>query len=167
MSFLSVAPDAVTSAAGHLGAIGSSVSEANAAAAGPTTGMAAMAGDEVSAAVQSVFAAYAQGYQTVSAQASQLHSQLVGLMNGSAAAYLNTEIANAQQTLAGGVAQATPAVAMTGAAVTSTIDILNFGFLDISETFPPTGGAFLNLTLLGNTFTTRVPDQLAQFILQF
>jgi hypothetical protein len=68
MSFLGVTPDAVTSAAGHLGTVGSALSAANAAAAGPTTGVAVMAADEVSAAVQSIFATHAQGYQSVSAK---------------------------------------------------------------------------------------------------
>jgi len=102
MSFLSVTSDAVTSAAGHLEAVGSSLSAANAAAAGPTTGAAAMAADDVSAAVQSMFATYARGYQTVSAQAAAFHSKFVSLLNGGVAAYLSTEIANAQQTLGSG-----------------------------------------------------------------
>jgi hypothetical protein len=114
MSFLSVVPDAVTSAAERLGAVGSALSAANASAAGPTTGAAAMAADEVSAAVQSIFATYAQGYQSVSGQVAAFHSQFVSLLNGGAATYLSSEIANAQQALGGGgTAAATPAVTET------------------------------------------------------
>jgi hypothetical protein len=111
MSFLSVVPDAVTSAAERLGAVGSALSAANASAAGPTTGAAGMAADEVSAAVQSIFATYAQGYQSVSGQVAAFHSQFVSLLNGGAATYLSSEIANAQQALgSGGTAAVTPAI---------------------------------------------------------
>ena len=106
MSFLNVVPDSVSSAAGHLGAIGSALSAANASALGPTTGATAMAADEVSAAVQSIFAAHAQGYQSLSAHVAAFHSQFVDLLNGGAAAYLSSEIANAHQIL-GGVPAAT------------------------------------------------------------
>lgn len=101
MSMLSVVPDAVASAAKDLQSIGSTLNAANAAAASPTTGLAAMAADEVSAAVQSVFAGCGQLYQSVSAQAAEFHSRLVSLLNGSGAAYLSTEFANAQQALGG------------------------------------------------------------------
>ncbi len=100
MPFVSVVPDLVTSAAGHLDAIGSAVNAAHAQAAVPTAGIAAMAADDVSAAVQSLFTTYAQGYQAVSAQAAAFHSQFVSLLSGGAARYLSTEIANVQQGLA-------------------------------------------------------------------
>jgi PE family len=115
MSFLNVVPDSVSSAAGHLGAIGSALSAANASALGPTTGAAAMAADEVSAAVQSIFAAHAHGYQSLSAHVATFHSQFVDLLNGGAAAYLSSEIANAHQIL-GGV----PAAAVTDTPPPST-----------------------------------------------
>src|ERR1700756_4305982 len=102
MSFLNVVPDSVSSAAGHLGAIGSALSAANASALGPTTGAAAMAADEVSAAVRSIFTAHAQGYQSLSAQVAAFHSQFVSLLNGGAATYLSSEIANARQILGSG-----------------------------------------------------------------
>jgi len=74
MSFLSVTPDAVTSAAGHIGVIGSALSTADAAAATVTSGMPGMAGDDVSAAVRSVFATYARWYQAASAHAAAFHA---------------------------------------------------------------------------------------------
>lgn len=101
MPYVSVVPDLVTSAGGHLDAIGSALSAANAQAAVPTTGIAAMAADDVSAAVQSLFTTYAQSYQAVSAQAAAFHAQFVSLLSGGAARYLGTEIANVEQGLAG------------------------------------------------------------------
>lgn len=99
MSFVRVTPDVVTSAATDLESIGSALSAANAAAVAPTTGVPPMAADEVSAAVQSVFATYAHGYQTVSAQAAAVHSKIVRLMNSSAVAYAEAELTNVQQAL--------------------------------------------------------------------
>ncbi|WP_072495620.1 PE domain-containing protein, partial [Mycobacterium tuberculosis] len=51
MSFVVTVPEAVAAAAGDLAAIGSTLREATAAAAGPTTGLAAAAADDVSIAV--------------------------------------------------------------------------------------------------------------------
>jgi len=117
MSFLSVTPDAVTSAAGNLEILGSSLNSANVAAATGTTGMAAMASDEVSAAVQSAFVTYAQGYQAVSAKAAAFHASLVSTLNDSSLAYLSTEIANAQQTLGTEIYAAQEVVGADAAAV--------------------------------------------------
>jgi hypothetical protein len=165
MSFLGVTPDAVTSAAGHLGAIGSALSSANATAAGPTTGAAAMAADEVSAAVQALFATHAQAYQSVSAQMEAYHSQFVNLLNGGAASYLNTEIANAQQTLSVGTLAALGAGG-TPAATTTAIDLLNLApLLTISESFPPTGSPFITFNLFGSSFSEPLPPGLARDLL--
>ncbi len=101
MPFVSVVPDLVASASGQLDAIGSALSAANAQATVPITGIPAMAADDVSAAVQSVFKTYAQSFQAVSAEAAAFHSQFVGLLAGGAARYLSAEIANVQQGLAG------------------------------------------------------------------
>ncbi|GAB7141748.1 hypothetical protein LRC484719_03330 [Mycobacterium riyadhense] len=59
MSFLLAEPDLVTAAAGNLAGIRSALSEAAAAASAPTTGLAAAAADEVSAAISRLFGAYA------------------------------------------------------------------------------------------------------------
>jgi hypothetical protein len=144
MSFLSVAPDAVASAAGHLGAVGSALSAANATAAGPTTGLAAMAADDVSAAVQSLFATFGQGYQSISAQVEEFHSQFVSSLNGGLASYLSTEMANAQQVLVGGGAHSTPAAVVeppsppdTNPATVTTL--FSFGGVTINEVVSPIG----------------------------
>ena len=97
MSFVVAAPEIMTAAAGNVAGIGSAIDEATAAAAAPTTGVAAVAADEVSIAISRLFGAYGQEFQAVSAQAAAFQDQFVSLLNGGAAAYLSTEIANAEQ----------------------------------------------------------------------
>jgi hypothetical protein len=63
MSFVTAAPEMVTSAASDLTRIGSMISEAKAAAVGPTTGAVAAASDEVSAAIASLFSSHAQAFR--------------------------------------------------------------------------------------------------------
>jgi hypothetical protein len=95
MSHVIAAPDMVAAAAADVAAIGSSVSEANAAAAASTTRVIAAAGDEVSAAIASLFSSHAQAYQALSAQAAAFHDQFVQALNAGAGAYASTEAANA------------------------------------------------------------------------
>jgi PE family len=75
--------------------IGSSVSAQNAAAAAPTTGVVPAAADEVSALTAAQFAAHAQMYQAVSAQAAAIHEQFVNTLGISAVSYAATEAGNA------------------------------------------------------------------------
>jgi PE family len=98
MSFV-IVPEIVAGAAGKLAGIGSMLGEATAAAVSPTTSVAAAAADEVSHALSQLFGTYGQEFQAASAQAAAFHTGFVSLLNGGAAAYLNTEIANAQQGL--------------------------------------------------------------------
>jgi hypothetical protein len=77
MSFLIAVPESVAAAASDLAGIGSALSSANMAAALPTTAVVAAAEDEVSAAIAALFGSHAQGYQTLSAQASAFHDQFV------------------------------------------------------------------------------------------
>ncbi len=95
MSFVIAALDGVTDAAGSLAGIGSALGEATAAAAAPTTGLEAAAADDVSIAVSQLFGTYGKQFQALSAQAAAFHDHFVSLLNGGAAAYLNTEVANA------------------------------------------------------------------------
>lgn len=99
MSFVVTAPESVTAAAANLAGIGSALGEATAAAAGPTTGVVAAAADEVSIAISRLFGTYGQEFHAVTAQAAAFHDEFVSLLNGGAAAYLGTEIANAEQGL--------------------------------------------------------------------
>ena len=77
MSFVVAVPEAVAASASNLAGIGSALSASNAAAALPTTGVVAAAGDQVSAAVAAVFGSHAQGYQALSAQMSTFHEEFV------------------------------------------------------------------------------------------
>jgi hypothetical protein len=95
MSFVTTQPEALASAAGALQGIGSALSAQNAAAAAPTTGVIPAAADEVSALTAAQFAAHAQMYQAVSAQASEIHEQFVNTLSVSSASYAATEAANA------------------------------------------------------------------------
>ncbi|OBH02806.1 MULTISPECIES: PE family protein [unclassified Mycobacterium] len=95
MSFVTTQPEALAAAAGSLQGIGSSLSAQNAAAAAPTTGVVPAAADEVSALTAAQFAAHAQMYQAVSAQAAAIHEQFVSTLGISSASYAATEVANA------------------------------------------------------------------------
>ena len=102
MSFVITEPELVQGAAQDLAGIRSSLAEATTTVAGPTTGIAAAAQDEVSVAIASMFGNYGQEFQALSAQAQAFHAQFVTAMNAGAAAYVGAEAANAGQTLLGG-----------------------------------------------------------------
>ncbi|WP_081290295.1 PE family protein, partial [Mycobacterium asiaticum] len=100
MSFVVALPGTLGAAAANVAVIGSALSEANAIAAVATTGLLTAAGDEVSAAVTSLFSGYAQSYQQVAAQATAFHDQFLHALNSSAGAYVTTDasIASTLQT---------------------------------------------------------------------
>jgi hypothetical protein len=100
VSVLSVAPEIVAAASGDLQSIGSAVRTATSATAAQTTAIAAPAADEVSEAITALFGAQAREFQALSANASAFHDRFVSLLNGGAAQYVSTEIANAEQMLA-------------------------------------------------------------------
>lgn len=95
MSFVTTQPEALIAAAGSLQGIGSAMSAQNAAAAAPTTGVMPAAADEVSMLTAAQFAAHAQMYQAVSAQAAAIHDLFVNTLGTSAGSYAATEAANA------------------------------------------------------------------------
>ncbi len=95
MSFVTTQPEVLAAAAGNLQAIGSAMAAQNAAAAAPTTGVIPAAGDEVSALTAMQFAAHAQMYQAVSAQAAAIHEMFINTLGTSAESYAATEAANA------------------------------------------------------------------------
>src|ERR1700737_3758078 len=94
MSIVITVPEVVAAAASDLGDLGSTIAAANSAAAASTTGVLAAGADEVSEAVAAVFAAHAQGYQSLSAQAAAFHQQFVALINAGAGQYAMAEGAN-------------------------------------------------------------------------
>jgi hypothetical protein len=95
MSFVTTQPEMLAAAAGHLQGIGSEMAAQNAIAAAPTTGVVPAAADEVSALTAAQFAAHAQLYQAVSAQAAAIHEMFVSNLGISAGSYAATEAANA------------------------------------------------------------------------
>src|SRR6201746_2536589 len=95
MSFVTTQPEALAAAAGTLQGIGTTMNAQNAAAAAPTTGVVPAAADEVSALTAAQFAAHAQLYQAVAAQAAAIHEQFVNTLGTSAGSYAATEAANA------------------------------------------------------------------------
>ena len=95
MSFVTTQPQMLTAAAGDLQAIGSALGGRTAAAAGPTTGVVPAAADEVSALTAAQFAAHAEMYQAVGAQAAAVHDLFVTSLAASADSYAATEAANA------------------------------------------------------------------------
>lgn len=95
MSFVTAHPEALASAASTLAGIGSTLSARNAAAQASTTGVVPAAADEVSVLTAAQFAAHAQMYHQVSAQAAAIHEMFVTTLNNSATTYAATEAANA------------------------------------------------------------------------
>ena len=94
MSFVDAVPEAVTAAAGDLAGIGSVLAAANAAAA-PTAGIEALAADAVSAALVAVFSSHGLGYQSLGAELTELHGQIVQALRSSARSYTAAESENA------------------------------------------------------------------------
>jgi hypothetical protein len=95
MSFLTTQPALLALAAGDLQAIGSAMAAGNMAAAGPTTAVVPAAADEVSALTAAQFAAHAQLYQAIGAQATAIHELFVNTLGTSAGSYAAAEVANA------------------------------------------------------------------------
>jgi hypothetical protein len=95
MTFVTTQPEMIATAAGELAGVGSAIAVQNAAAVGPTMGVAPAAADEVSALTAAQFASHAAMYQAVSAHAAVVH-QLVGdALRTGADSYAVTEAANA------------------------------------------------------------------------
>jgi hypothetical protein len=99
MSYVTTQPELIGEAAGNLQGIGSAMTASNASAAAPTTGVIPAAADEVSALTAAQFAAHAQLYQAVSAQATAIHEMFVTTLGTSAGSYAATEAANAAAAL--------------------------------------------------------------------
>lgn len=94
MSFVSVSSEAMADAATNLANIGSTVREANAAAAAMTTGLVPAAQDEVSTAIATLFGMYGNEFQGLTAQAAAFQDRLVAAVNTAAQAYSAAEVAS-------------------------------------------------------------------------
>lgn len=95
MSFVLAVPEAVNAAAAELAGLGSVIGAANAAAAVPTTALAAAAGDEVSVALAALFGSHGQEYQSLSAQVARLQDEFVRNLQAGSHAYAAAEATNA------------------------------------------------------------------------
>ncbi len=95
MTSLLTQPQLVKTAAANVAEIRSAIGAAKMAAAGPTTGVAAAAADEVSAATAKLFGSYAQDYQAVLNQAAAFHEDFAGALASAGNAYAAAEAANA------------------------------------------------------------------------
>lgn len=109
MSFVHLAPELITAAATDLANLGSTISEANTAAAALTTELVPAAQDEISAAIAGLFGRFAQEYQSLNAQAEVFHDRFVQAMTAGVEAYSATETGNAA-TLLQAAATTVPAI---------------------------------------------------------
>ncbi len=80
MSFVSVLPALIGTAATDSAGIGSAVTAANQAAAARTSAVPAAAEDEVSVAIAGLFGSHGQAYQALGAQAAAFQSEFVHLL---------------------------------------------------------------------------------------
>ncbi|WP_068176738.1 PE-PPE domain-containing protein [Mycobacterium sp. UM_CSW] len=116
MTSLITQPQILATAAADASAIGSAIDEAKAAAAGPTTSLAAAAQDEVSAITAQFFASFGQEYQALLQQASAFHGQFVAALAGAGNAYAQAEAQIAGTLGLTGAAGGVPFTAVTQAA---------------------------------------------------
>lgn len=94
MSYVIAVPDLLQGAVDNLAGIRAALTEAAATVAGPTTGIAAAAQDEISTAIASMFGGFGAEFQTVHAQAQAFHTQFVASLTAGAQAYASAEAAN-------------------------------------------------------------------------
>lgn len=116
MSTVTVVPVALMAAASDLTNLGTTLSEAQAAAATSTTSVAAAAQDEVSTAIAALFGSHGRQFQTVSARVGAAYDRFVAALTGGAASYVETEAANALRLILGDQAAALGAAAAAPAA---------------------------------------------------
>jgi hypothetical protein len=129
MSYVTTEPQLMASVAAEVNGIGANLSAANAAAAGPTSSLAAAAKDEISAALAKAFGAYGAEYQSLVGELAGWHGQFAQTLTGAATAYAQTETAIASGLgLSGG----------TGTAL-SAASLPPFNALDVTLVLGPTG----------------------------
>jgi hypothetical protein len=123
-------PELMEATAADLAGLGSTIGEANAAAAAPTTSVVAAAQDEVSTAIAALFSSHAQQFQALSAKAAALHGQFVQALAGGAASYVRAEAANVLGLMVGapaGASGAAAALSKAAAATPAALDDLPLG----------------------------------------
>ena len=95
MRYVTTAPETLASTAADVERIGTAISQAGSAAAGPTSGLLAPAADEVSAAVTTLFGGYGQAYQAAVRQAVAFHGEFTQALTAAGSAYAQAEAGNA------------------------------------------------------------------------
>ncbi len=95
MSYLIAAPHLIVTAAADTAGISSSLTAANLAAFAPTSTLMAAAGDEVSAAIASLFSSHAQEYQALGARVAAWQEQFAQALRAASGAYAVAEAASA------------------------------------------------------------------------
>jgi len=95
MTYVITEPQIIAGVATDLEGIGSAISAAHAAAAGPTSALLAPAADEVSTAITKLFGAYGQDYQAVVKHAAAFHDEFTRALATAGKAYADVEGANA------------------------------------------------------------------------
>ncbi|WP_172835061.1 PE family protein, partial [Mycobacterium gordonae] len=93
-TYLIAAPEALAAASADVSGIGEAIRKATASWAPSTTGIAAAAADEVSAAIARLFGNYAQGFVALDAQAAAFEQQLAAALSAGAGAYASAEAVN-------------------------------------------------------------------------
>jgi hypothetical protein len=106
MAYVLTRPQVMATAAADVAAIGTTINDATAAAAGTTTGVEAAAADEVSASITSVFNAYAREWQEVIGRAAVFHNEFARTLAAGGDAYANAEAAGVAALAAPGGAAA-------------------------------------------------------------
>jgi hypothetical protein len=91
MSYVIVAPEMLTAAAGDLATIGSDLSMAHTAAAVPTIALVPAAGDEVSTGIAHLFSRYAEDFHGLAGKAAASHQQFAQNLKTGAAWYSGIE----------------------------------------------------------------------------
>jgi PE-PPE domain-containing protein/PE family protein len=94
VAYLIAQPQVMAAAAADVAALHTAINGATAAAASGTTNVAAMAGDEVSEAIKTLFNGFAEEGQAVIAQAAVFHSEFAQALASAGSAYANAEAAN-------------------------------------------------------------------------
>jgi hypothetical protein len=99
MSDVTAVPGAISAAATHVAAIGSTVDAAHVTAAATTVSVVPAAADEVSSGIANLFSGFAKEYQTLAGQASAFQQQFVQHLHASAGSYSSAETVNAASLL--------------------------------------------------------------------
>jgi hypothetical protein len=147
MSDVTAVPGAISAAATHVAAIGSTVDAAHVTAAATTVSVVPAAADEVSSGIANLFSGFAKEYQTVAGQASAFQQQFVQHLHASAGSYSAAESVNAAAMVSGAESTLSGIAAIPGQ-LTSEI---NGMFAFASSAFQLFVGIIYELLVFGYT----------------